>query len=110
MKYKDVVTALRAYRGRSYRGLFQEAADTIEALAADLQNMGRVGSEFCALCVHGQIGQPAQQCIEDIDSGLSCDTCPHDCRCKNCRNAELFEWRGVQKREREENRKLGRRE
>lgn len=94
MTYKDVVTALRASKSKSYHGLFQEAADMIEALVADLQNMGRIGSEFCDLCAHGQNEQIKQWCAENA---LTCDDCPHDCPCKNCRNADLFEWRGLQK-------------
>lgn len=94
MTYKDVVTALRAYKGRSYRGLFQEASDMIEALVADLQCAGRSECEICDFCAHGQIEQIGRRCVEN---DLFCDACPNDCRCKNCRNAELFEWRGVQK-------------
>ena len=95
MNCKDIVVALRAYRGRSYRALFNAAADTIEALEADLKYTERC--ELCDLCVHAQHTPPCADPDGSIQIG-ACATCAHDCLCKNCRNFELFEWRGVQKR------------
>ena len=95
MNCKDIVLALRAYRGKSYRALFNEAADTIEALEADLKYTERC--ELCDLCVHAQHTPPCADPGGSIQIG-ACATCTYDCPCKNCRNFELFEWRGVQKR------------
>lgn len=95
MNYREVITALRASKSKSYRGLFSTAADMIEQLVADLKKTERC--ELCNLCVHGQHKPP---CTGNYafteDPTTDCDTCKLDCSCVNCRNYELFEWRGVQ--------------
>ena len=94
----EVVKALRASQTKSYRGLFDEAADIIEALVADLKHTERC--ELCDLCVNGQT---PPRCAETPgDCPGECGACTYDCPCKNCRNSELFEWRGVQKRNEKE--------
>lgn len=84
---KDLIAALRGTPSRSKRLLHQAAADTIEALLADLVRTEHC--ELCDLCVHGH---GAALCL---DTDFICDDCPYDCRCKGCRDSSKWEWRGI---------------
>ena len=64
----------------------KEAADTIEALLADLICE-------CEICARGQKDAP---CYE---SDFTCNGCPFDCQCKDCKGQSKFKWRGVQSKE-----------
>ena len=87
MTTSELIAALRNTESRSKRELMDMAADTIEALLADLVGMERC--ELCDLCGHS--GE-ATKC-EGTD--YLCDDCPHDCICKGCRDSNLFVWRGI---------------
>lgn len=91
-KPQEIIDALRAEAPMVFNTLYgdtmKEAADIIEAALADMKI---ASSEICTVCVHGQ---PSQKCD---DSDFSCSCCKHECACKNCKNDNLFEWRGVQK-------------
>jgi hypothetical protein len=100
LTHEEVAAALRAAKSTRYRGLYDTAADMIEALVADLRVAEH--NTLCDLCVHGQDKMP---CIE---SDVTCDACPHDCKCKKCRDSDLFEWRGVQKKKQPKPKREGR--
>ena len=74
-----------------YKNTMKEAADTIEALLADLKKANVL--DTCDICAHGQKEVP---CVEN---DYTCDVCTCDCPCKNCRGNSGFEWRGVQSKE-----------
>ena len=87
---QQIIDALRS-EAPVARNTAKEAADTIEALLADLKKGTRV--DCCEICAHGQKEPP---CVE---SEFMCDVCAFDCQCKDCRGNSKFEWRGVQSKE-----------
>ncbi len=86
MNYKELVAKLRTTVSESKRAMLDEAADTIEGLAADLARL-----DCCELCVHCQNPAPCE------DADFDCDCCPHDCACKTCKAGDKWEWRGIQR-------------
>ena len=74
-----------------YSETMKEAADTIEALLADLKKSNVV--ELCELCAHYRDDMP---CVE---TDYMCNDCPFDCQCKDCKGQSKFKWRGVQNKE-----------
>lgn len=89
MNLEQLISALRSTGSRSKRELLDKAADTIEALAADMRLAGI--KDICDVCRND--GHVCEQEMFD------CDQCPEPCCCKNCgTDAECWEWRGVQER------------
>ena len=74
-----------------YKLTMKEAADTIEALLADLKKSNVV--ELCELCAHYRDDMPY------VETDYMCSDCPYSCPCKNCKHNEGFVWRGVQSKE-----------
>lgn len=90
MNHAEIAKELRAMRSRSKRKLLDEAADTIEVLAADLKIAGEKAP--CDVCRHS-----GTLCTEKV---FDCDNCPRPCPCKACGSGgDGWEWRGVQRKE-----------
>lgn len=87
MTTSELISALRNTESRSKRELLDMAADTIEALMADLARTERC--ELCDLCEH------SREIAKCEGSNYMCDDCFYDCICKGCRDSNLFVWRGI---------------
>lgn len=97
--YEDLVERLREYFDRSIWGLpsdILQAADAIETLESKLYRLKRERDQAvkdlhhnnaCEIC----IGFNEQECCD-----CECLDCTLECRCKNCRDENLWQWRGVQ--------------
>lgn len=73
--------------GRIGCRMAQEAADRLEAAVNELRNM----VESCEVCIGtaapcGEIGNEECDC--------DCTVCQLDCRCRECVDEDLWEWRG----------------
>ena len=79
--YKTLITKLRETPFWSKRELYYDAADTIEALVADISRIGG-----CVTCKH----RGRETC------DYVCSKCEEKCVCYRCRESSLYEWRGVQ--------------
>mgnify|MGYP000818838009 CR=1 FL=1 len=117
--YKELVEKLR-HRGTLYNGisLFDDAADAIEKLLSeniqlkrrivfwDKNTFGKLRTEL------DRLKRERDQAIKDLrhndacevcigfndqeDCDCECLDCKLKCRCKNCIDESLWQWRGVQ--------------
>lgn len=79
--YTTLITRLRSTESRSKRELLDSAADTIEALIAELRSIGD-----CTTCKH----------MGEENCEYECVKCKEKCVCYRCMDGSLHEWRGVQ--------------
>lgn len=85
--YTELITRLRETESRSKRKLLDEAAATIEAMAADMKRAVDTEDGVCIVCKHY---------ITTAVGG-----CKRPCKCWLCKRGNLFEWRGVQEEKHE---------
>ena len=69
-----------------------ELEQTKVQLAGALEDLKKVDMD-CSFCSHNQTPAP---CAKD-DAHYTCDVCPKDCYCKDCKNNSKWEWKGAAK-------------
>lgn len=92
MNVNDLIAALRGTPSRSKRLLHKAAADTIEALLADLKEAGECETA-CECCFH--VREHFKGCNE-VDG--DCSICRVPCTCKDCDGSSKWKWRGMRGR------------
>lgn len=128
--YEDLVKKLR-HRGTSYNGisLFNDAADAIEQVQNELESLQDCRHKCKIVCLlkeytqmrdkYNHLKRERDQAVKDLRHKDVCDICigslnelegcdcecldcKLECRCRNCIDESLWQWRGVQEENNEQ--------
>lgn len=96
--YEELVEKLR-HRGTLYNGisLFDDAANAIETLESELNRLKRERDQAIKDLRHKDVCDICIGSLNELE-GCNCECldCKLKCRCRNCIDESLWQWRGVQ--------------